>query len=37
MTLLITKQDTEKLLSVKAAIPVIEEVFRMAGEGNAEN
>ena len=37
MTLLITEQDIQKILSIKIAIPVIEEMFRMAGEGTAEN
>lgn len=37
MTLFITEQDVEQLLSIRAAIPVIEEVFRAAGEGTAEN
>ncbi len=37
MTILITEQDVEKMLSIRAAIPVIEDVFRMAGEGTAEN
>lgn len=37
MTKLITEQDVEKMLSIRAAIPVMEDVFRMAGEGTAEN
>ena len=37
MTLLITEQDIREMLSIKSAIPVIEEMFRMAGEGTAEN
>lgn len=37
MTLLITEQEVEKMLSIQAAIPVMEEVFRMAGAGTAEN
>lgn len=37
MTILITEQDVEQMLSIRAAIPVIEDVFRMAGEGTAEN
>ena len=37
MTILITEQDVEQILSVEAAIPVAEEAFRMAGEGLAEN
>ena len=38
MTLLITNEDTRRLpLSIKAAIPVIEDAFRQAGERTAEN
>ncbi len=38
MALLITEQDISQLpLSVKAAIPVMENTFRLAGEGAAEN
>lgn len=37
MTILITEQDVEKILSIRAAIPIMEDVFRMAGEGTAEN
>ena len=38
MTLLITEADIKRLpLSIKAAIPVIEDTFRQAGEGTAEN
>lgn len=37
MTILITEQDVEQMLSIRAAIPVMEDVFRMAGEGTAEN
>jgi alanine dehydrogenase len=37
MTILITEHDVEKMLSVAAAIPLMEEVFRMAGEGKTEN
>ncbi len=37
MTLLITEEDCRNLLSVKASIPVIEDMFRMAGAGDAEN
>jgi ornithine cyclodeaminase/alanine dehydrogenase-like protein (mu-crystallin family) len=37
MTLFITERDVEQMLSIRAAIPVMEEVFRMAGEGTAEN
>src|SRR5688572_17000834 len=38
MTWLITEDDIRQLpLSVKAAIPVMEDTFRLAGEGSAEN
>jgi ornithine cyclodeaminase len=37
MTLLITESDVRKMLSVKDAVPVVEECFRLAGEGEAEN
>src|SRR4051794_13596223 len=38
MTLLITEDDVTKLqLSMPTAISVMEETFRMAGEGTAEN
>ena len=38
MTWLITEDDIRELpLSVKAAIPVMEDAFRLAGEGTAEN
>ena len=37
MTLLIAEQDVEKILSIKDAIPIIEDVFRMSGRGSAEN
>lgn len=37
MTLLITERDVEQMLSIRDAIPVMEDVFRMAGEGTAEN
>ncbi len=38
MTLLITEQEMMRLpLSIKAAIPVMEESFRMSGERTAEN
>lgn len=37
MALFITEADVERMLSIEAAIPVMEEVFRMAGEGTAEN
>ena len=38
MTLLITEQDVSLLpLSVKAAIPVMENTFRLTGEGTVEN
>ncbi len=37
MTLLITERDIRQLpLSVKEAIPIVEEVFRLQGEGTAE-
>ncbi len=37
MTILITEEDCERVLSIKDSIAVIEEVFRMAGEGTVEN
>ena len=38
MTLLITEDDVKKLpLSIKEAIPIIDDTFRQAGEGSAEN
>ncbi len=38
MTLLITEDDVKRLpLSVKSAIPIIENTFRLAGQGVAEN
>jgi len=37
MTLLITEEDTTALLDANGAIPVIEEMFRMMGEGKALN
>jgi ornithine cyclodeaminase/alanine dehydrogenase-like protein (mu-crystallin family) len=37
MTILITEQDVESMLSIGDAIPIMEEVFRMAGEGETEN
>jgi alanine dehydrogenase len=38
MTLLVTEADVHKLpLSAKAAIPIVEETFRQAGQGTAEN
>jgi alanine dehydrogenase len=37
MTLFITEREVEQMLSIRAAIPVMEDVFRMAGEGTAEN
>lgn len=37
MTLLITEEEVKKMLSIKTAIPVIEEMFRSAGEGSTEN
>jgi len=37
MTLLITEEDVKRLLTMEAAIPVIEKMFRTAGEGGAEN
>lgn len=37
MTILLTEQDIEGLLSIEATIPVIEEAYRFAGEGTAEN
>jgi alanine dehydrogenase len=37
MTLLITQDDVEQLLSPELALPIIEDAFRMAGEGSTEN
>jgi ornithine cyclodeaminase/alanine dehydrogenase-like protein (mu-crystallin family) len=37
MTLLITESDVRKMLCVKDAIPIIEESFRLAGQGQTEN
>jgi ornithine cyclodeaminase/alanine dehydrogenase-like protein (mu-crystallin family) len=37
MTLLLSEQDIEGLLSFEAAVPVAEEAFRMIGEGTAIN
>ncbi|HWG07196.1 MAG TPA: ornithine cyclodeaminase family protein [Beijerinckiaceae bacterium] len=37
MTLLITQEIIERSFSIEMAIPVIEETFRMAGEGSTEN
>ena len=37
MTLFITEREVEQMLSIRAAIPLMEEVFRMAGEGTTEN
>jgi ornithine cyclodeaminase/alanine dehydrogenase len=37
MPLLITEKDIEGLFSIEQAIPVVEEAFRMSGEGTAEN
>ncbi|MBI3044420.1 MAG: ornithine cyclodeaminase family protein [Betaproteobacteria bacterium] len=38
MTLLITEDDVRKLaLSAREAIPIVEDTFRQAGEGSAEN
>jgi alanine dehydrogenase len=37
MTLFITEREVEQMLSVRAAIPLMEDVFRMAGEGTTEN
>src|SRR3954468_16579691 len=37
MTLFITEHDVERMLSIEAAIPVMEDVFRMAADGTAEN
>jgi ornithine cyclodeaminase/alanine dehydrogenase-like protein (mu-crystallin family) len=37
MPLLISEEDIPSLLSVREAIPIVEEVFREAGEGVAEN
>src|SRR5689334_16868765 len=37
MTLLITDKECENLLTMKDSIAVIEEMFRMAGERDAEN
>ena len=37
MTLLITQEIVEQLFSIEKAIPVIEQTFRMAGEGSTVN
>ncbi len=37
MTILLTENDVENLLSIEAAMPVVEDVFRQSGEGRAEN
>ena len=37
MTLLISEQDIEGLLSFEAAVPIAEEAFRMIGDGTAIN
>ena len=37
MTLLISESEVKQVLSIEAAIPVIEDVFRMAGTRNVEN
>ena len=37
MTLFITEREVEQMLSIEAAIPIMEETFRMSGEGTAEN
>jgi ornithine cyclodeaminase/alanine dehydrogenase-like protein (mu-crystallin family) len=37
MTILITEQETRELLSIEAAIPVLEDAFRMAGERSTDN
>jgi ornithine cyclodeaminase/alanine dehydrogenase-like protein (mu-crystallin family) len=37
MTILITEEETRALLDVEASIPVIEEMFRMAGERTTDN
>ena len=37
MSLFITDGESEQLLSIETAIPVVEEAFRLAGEGLAEN
>ena len=37
MTLLITESDVQKMLSIKEAIPIVEECFRLAGAGETEN
>lgn len=37
MTLFITEREVEQMLSIPAAIPLMEDVFRMAGEGTTEN
>lgn len=37
MTLLISEQDVEGLLSFEAAVPIAEEAFRMIGDGTAIN
>lgn len=37
MAILITDADVERLLSISDAIPIIEEAFRMSGQGRTEN
>lgn len=37
MPLLITEEDIEGIFSIEQALPVVEEVFRLSGEGSAEN
>lgn len=38
MTLLVTEEDVRKLpLSIEAAIPIMEETFRMLGDGSVDN
>jgi len=37
MTLFINERDAEQLLSIRAAIPIMEDLFRMAGAGMTEN
>jgi alanine dehydrogenase len=37
LTLLITKDEVERVFSIEQTIPVIEEAFRMAGEGTTDN
>jgi alanine dehydrogenase len=37
MTILISEQEIEQILSIRDAIPVIEEAFRLAGSGLTEN